>query len=75
MRVGQNWGWKGVVGVGLPGQRLIALMPLGPWLLLSILPPCVDVKFECAVYLAAAANEVLETATFTFVVLMTSVGP
>lgn len=48
--MGQNWGG------GLPGQPLIALMPLGPWLLFSFFAPCVDAKFECAIYLVAGAN-------------------
>jgi len=48
-RVGQKKG-------GLPGQALIALMPLGLWQLSSFLAPCVDTKFDCAIYLVAGAN-------------------
>ena len=64
MRMGQNEG-------ALPGKPLIALMPLGPWLLLSFLPPALILNLSVQFILGLGQMPVLEAATFTFVVLMT----
>ena len=56
--MGQNWGVCVCVcvcgGGGLPGQPQIALIPLGPWLLLSFLPPVLMLNLR--IYLVAGAN-------------------
>lgn len=49
-RVGRNGGG------GVPGKAVIALMSVGSWLLLSFLPPCINAKFECVIYLTAGEN-------------------